>query len=124
MAKRKQDHTEENINVSELIALQEELDELRAEHGIEVKKNWLERILEKYYAFKDKHTFESPVKKKTYCWLCLLGPFGVHHFYARHWVKGLLYLGTCWCGISCGMTLIDWMVAFPKKPDENGMILI
>ncbi len=89
----------------------------------EKKSAWV-RLVEKYYAFKDAHTTYNPVNRKTYCWLCLLGIFGVHHFYAKHWVKGLVYLAICWTGISAAMSLIDWMVAVPKEPDENGMILI
>jgi TM2 domain-containing membrane protein YozV len=39
-------------------------------------------------------------------------------------VKGLLYLAFSWTGIPIAMGLIDWMIAVPKQPDENGMILI
>lgn len=89
----------------------------------ERKPLWV-RFGEWYYDFKEKHTVLKPVKRKTYCWLCLLGLFGVHHFYAGHWVKGLFYLALCWTGISGGFGFIDWMIAVPKKPDENGMIMI
>lgn len=117
----------EHIDINKVVALQDELTRLREEHpefAAPQKKNLFEKVAGAWMRFDDKHNHEYPVNRKTYCWLCLLGPFGVHHFYARHWVKGLIYLAICWSGISIGMTVIDWMVAFPKKPDENGMILI
>ena len=57
-------------------------------------------------------------------WLCLLAGIGINQFYARHWVKGLLYLAFSWTGIPIAMGLVDWMIAVPKQPDENGMIMI
>ncbi|MBQ9613768.1 MAG: TM2 domain-containing protein [Lachnospiraceae bacterium] len=89
----------------------------------ERKALWI-RFGEWYYDFKERHTVLLPVKRKTYCWLCLLGIIGAHHFYAKHWIKGLVYLAFCWTGIPGVMGLIDWMIAVPKEPDENGMILI
>lgn len=37
---------------------------------------------------------------------------------------GLLYLVTCWSGLSIAMTMIDAMIAVPMKPDENGIIYL
>lgn len=115
---------EERIDINKLISMQEELDTLRRENNIETKKGWFERLTTKYYDFKDRHDVPRSVNRKTYCWLCLLGVVGAHHFYAGHWVKGLLYLAFCWTGISIAMSVIDWMIAVPKKADENGKILI
>ena len=131
MSKNRKNETEkdmwhrhkDDINFADLIEAQEELDALRAEHGIEVEKNFIEKTAEKYVAWKEKTSVEYPVKKKTYCWLAiLLGFIGVHHFYAKHWVKGLLHLIFCWTGVTFAMAVVDWMIAVPKKADANGMI--
>ena len=113
-----------NDQVKELIGLEEELKELQQKHGIEEKGSLWERLISRYYTFKDAHTHKNPVNRKKYCKLCLLGIFGVHHFYAGHWVKGIFYCILSWTGISIAMSLIDAMIAIPMEPDENGMILI
>lgn len=135
MSKRKKKHTqrqEEKINANEILAMYEELDRVREEHpeiAAEVnpqygKKTLMERLLELYLAIRERFHVETKVNRKIYLWLHLLGVFGIHHFYARHWIKGLLYLAICWSGIGIGMTLVDWMVAYPKQADENGQIII
>ena len=37
-------------------------------------------------------------------------------------VLGLLYLATFWSGFSAAMTIVDFIIAVPMKPDENGNI--
>lgn len=91
--------------------------------GTDRKPIWVQ-IGEKYYALKEKYDIPKPVKRKTYLWLCLLGIVGANQFYAGHWIKGLFYLALSWTGISIAMGFIDWMIALPKTPDENGMILM
>lgn len=110
--------------VKELVALEGELQDLKQQHGIADKGPLWQRIIQSYYNFRDAHTTLNPVHRKTYLWLCLLACIGVNQFYARHWVKGLLYLAFSWTGIPIAMGLIDWMIAVPKEPDENGMIMI
>ena len=88
------------------------------------QKTLMERFLEFYLSMHERFHRENPVRKKTYCRLCLLGPFGVHHFYSKHWIKGILYLAISFSGITVAMSLIDWMAAFPKQADENGMIVV
>lgn len=110
--------------VSELIRLENELKDLREQHGIEEKGSFFDRLMMRYYAFKEKHTRLNTVNRSKYLKFHWLGLFGGHHFYARHYVKGILYLLICWTGISGGMTIIDLMKALPMKPDENGNIEI
>ena len=134
MAKKKKKpvEQEERINGADIVAVYEELDQLREAHpeiAAEVnprygKKTIMERLLQFYLDMHERFHIEVPVKKKTYLWLCVVGMFGVHHFYARHWIKGLLYLAICWTGVSMGLAIIDWVEAFPKQADENGMIII
>lgn len=132
MGKKKFVQQEEHINSADVIAVYDELDELREKYPEAVaevnpgynKKTLMERLLGFYLAMRERFHVETRVKRKTYLWLHLLGGFGIHHFYSRHWIKGLIYLAICWSGISYGMTIIDWMVAVPKEADENGMITI
>ena len=126
-APKKEKKTQTPLNaeqVKELAALEGELKDLTEQHGIEEKGPLWQRIIQSYYDFRDAHTTLNPVKRKTYLWLCLLAGVGINQFYARHWVKGLLYLAFSWTGIPIAMGLIDWMIAVPKQPDENGMIMI
>ena len=123
---------EERINSADVIAVYDELDELREKYpeaAAEVnprynKKTLMERLLGFYLAMRERFHVATRVKRKTYLWLHLLGGFGIHHFYSRHWIKGLIYLAICWSGISYAMTIIDWMSAFPKQADEDGMIIV
>ena len=123
---------EERVNGEDVIAAYDELDLLREEHpeiAAEVnpkyaKKTIMERLLGFYLSMRERFHIETQVNRKTYLWLHLLGVFGVHHFYSRHWIKGLIYLAICWSGISIGMTFIDWAAAFPKQADENGQIIV
>lgn len=71
-----------------------------------------------WYDGREKHC----VSRKMYLRLCILGIFGVHHFYAKRPILGLLYLATCWSGFSIAMTIVDAIIAAPMKPDENGNI--
>ena len=89
----------------------------------ERKALWI-RLGERYYEWKEAHTRYNPVKRKTYLWLCLLSVVGANQFYARHFVRGGLYLAFCWTGIPMAFGLIDWMAAVPRQADEKGMILI
>ena len=122
----------ERINAADAMAAYEELDQLRAEHpdiAVEVnprygKKTVIERLLGFYLSMRERFHVETQVNRRVYLWLHLLGFLGVHHFYARHWIKGLIYVAISWTGISLGMTFIDWMAAFPKAADENGLITV
>ncbi|MCR5449455.1 MAG: NINE protein [Solobacterium sp.] len=109
--------------VKELFALESELADLKRQYNIE-DRSWFASLGDRYYAFKEKHTVLNPVNRKTYLWLCLLAVLGINQFYAKHWVKGLFYLAISWTGIPVAFGLIDWMIAVPKKADENGCILI
>lgn len=68
------------------------------------------------------HREKHCVSRKKYMRLCILGAFGAHQFYAKRPVLGLLYLATFWSGFSAAMTIVDFIIAVPMKPDENGNI--
>ena len=70
------------------------------------------------------HREKHCVSRKKYMRLCILGAFGAHQFYAKRPVLGLLYLATFWSGFSAAMTIVDFIIAVPMKPDENGNIWV
>lgn len=122
--KQKKPSSEIDVNVNEIIALQAELQDLQEQHPdlAPVRKNLFERLGARYTATYDKRHQTYPVQRSPYLWLCLLGPFGAHHFYAGHKIKGALYLAFCWTGIPVGLTAVDWMEALPKKANDRGEI--
>lgn len=122
----------EKVDMAQMVAVYDQLDQLREEHpdiAAQVnpqygKKTIMERVLGFYISLRERFHKENTVDRKVYLWLHLLGMFGIHHFYSRHWIKGLLYAAMSWTGISVGMTLIDWMAAFPIKADGEGRIRV
>lgn len=93
--------------VGELVSLEQELAALKMEHGVRDRQGPIERLLAGYYAFKDSHIKKNPVRRRTYLWLCLLSVFGIHQFYARHPVRGLIYLAL-FVGPDCRWLLAWW----------------
>lgn len=68
---------------------------------------------------------EHSVNKKKYLLLMLFtGWFGGHRYYEHRWIVGVIYSALFWTGIPLAMTMVDAMIAIPKKPDENGNILL
>lgn len=131
MAKKNSVH-DSQVDYKEMLAMYDELGRLKEEHPDIVaevtprlaKRTFFEYCLDLFQRIQERYHLESPVNKNIYCKLCLLGVFGVHHFYSRHWMKGLIYLLISWTGITVAFAFIDWMAAFPKQADEKGMILI
>ena len=63
------------------------------------------------------------VGKRLYLALTLLlGWCGAHKFYARHYLKGLLYLLFCWTGIPFLISWIEFIRGCGEIRDENGRI--
>lgn len=68
---------------------------------------------------------KKSVNKLLYCLLIILfGSVGVHKFYAKKYVSGILYLGFVWTGIPEILTIIDLIWAVTRKADSEGNILI
>lgn len=111
-------------DLSDFIQAEEELHRLKEEQGIQdppAKLNFLGRGIEYLLTVRERR-IKQPIKRKTYLWLCLLGAFGAHRFYAKQWFTATVYLLTFWTGFSTAMTIIDVMMVLPMKPDENGII--
>ena len=119
-AKRKM---EEQQLLADIAFAQAELNELKKEHGMEDEEKGLKKLITKVLDKREKRV-KVPVNKKKYIWLCLLGAFGAHRFYAKQYTTAVLYLLLFWSGISISMTIIDWMIVAPMKADENGNIYL
>ena len=113
---------ENSVSVQELIAAEEELAELKREHGIEdhKKRGLISRLLDK---LTDRE--EVTVNRKKYLLLnVFLGWAGGHRFYSKRYLLGTIYLLLCWTGLSVAMSIIDILVAIPKPVDEEGNMQI
>ena len=106
-----------------MIALEQELAELKEQYGIKEQPKWWMRVGD---WLAERQRGPKAVERKKYIrlalscgWLC-----GAHRFYAGQKMLGVLYLLFCWTGIAFAMTLIDLMIVLPMQPDENGMIQI
>lgn len=67
----------------------------------------------------------NEVNKVIYIVLAIfLGGFGIHKFYARKTVIGLLYLVFCWTGIPQILAVVGAIITLFKPADQNGNILL
>ena len=110
--------------LTDIAFAQEELNQLKREHGLEEEEKGLKKLIST--ALNNRETREKVlISKKKYVLLGLFtGIFGGHRFYAKQYITAVLYLLLFWTGISISMTVIDLMIVAPIKADENGMILI
>ena len=113
-----------NADVARLIALEEELAQLRTENGEAVVLPIWVRVID----YLMEHC-RQPVRisRRKYLILALAcGWFcGAHRWYANEKKWAAFYLLTCWTGIPLAMTIIDLLLLWLKyEPDEEGMITI
>ena len=117
----------------ELAILQEELNVLKKEQGIVDEKKGLAKFFDLYFNAGTAKEEQKPkkervlsvVNRKKYGWfLILTGWCGGHHFYAKRYKLGWLYLLFFWSGFPTAMAIVDWLIWLPKAPDENGNIEI
>lgn len=116
--------SENVVSLADMAHAEDELQRLKEEAGIVEKGPWWKRLINGYYQYQDNRV-RYPVKKWLYLLLNgLLGWCGMHRFYERRWLLGLFYLGLCWSGFPAILCVTDFLIALPKKADENGMITI
>lgn len=119
----------------EVAILQEELNLLKKEHGIKDEKKGLAKFWSLYFGKDEeeenvvkkekKERVLSVVNRKKYGWFVVLtGWCGGHHFYAKRYKLGALYLLFFWSGFPTAMAIVDFLIWLPKKADENGNIEI
>ncbi len=115
---------EEQQIVTEIAFAQDELNQLKKEHGLEAEEKGLKKLISTLFEKREARE-KVLIKKKKYLWLgLLLGNFGAHRFYAKQYPTAILYLLLCWTGIALTMSLIDLMVVVPMQADENGNIYL
>ena len=115
---------EENIDLDAYASLQRELNELKAEQGIESeqKEGRISRLISSYFEKRDSKP-KVKINKKKHLWTAiLLGWAGGHRFQAKQYVLGAVYLLLCWSGFSVAMTIVDLLVIIPMPADEDGNI--
>ncbi|MBU0437081.1 hypothetical protein CW746_01150 [Staphylococcus succinus] len=67
----------------------------------------------------------NEVNKVIYIVLAIfLGGFGIHKFYARKTIIGLLYLVFCWTGVPQILAVVGAIITLFKPADQNGNILV
>lgn len=124
MAEQKMTKEEEKKILTELAYAQDELNQLKKEHGLAEEEKGLKKLITKLFELREKRQ-PVCVSKKTYLLLAVfLGSFGAHRFYTKQYVTAVLYLLLCWTGVALAMTLIDLMIVIPIPKDENGNIVI
>lgn len=114
----------ENVDIKEMIALEEELQQLKREQGIETEEGKVSKFISKHLE-KSANRQKVEVDRKRYlCLAIFTGWMGGHRFYAKRYKLGILYLAFFWTGIPFAMTLVDLIEAIPIPVDEKGMITI
>lgn len=115
---------EDTFRVSELIAAEEELQQLKEKYG-ETEKEPLWKRLITSYAEKKANRVPKEIAKKKYCLTAFFGGWlGIHCFMTGKKGQGILYLLLSFTGISFLMSILDIWYALFLQTDENGKIKI
>lgn len=124
MKSRKDSELLSQEELDEYVALQRELNELKAQHGEPMPEGRVSRAISGFFDRREARE-KRLLNKKKYILLALLtGWMGGHRFYARQWVTAVLYLLLFWCGFPAAMTIVDLLIVIPMQADENGNILL
>jgi TM2 domain-containing membrane protein YozV len=113
---------EDKVDIARLVALEEELHDLKEANGIEEKHGKVSNLISRFFD-SQRAKQEIMLSKKKYLLLAIFtGWMGGHRFYARQYPTAILYLLLCWTGFGAAMTLIDLLIIIPKPIDENGLV--
>lgn len=115
---------DDSVKISELIAAEEELRQLKEEYGEEEKDSLWKRVVT---AHVEKKAARQPVKirKAKYCLTALFGGWlGIHCFMVNKKAMGILYLVLALSGISFMMSILDIWYAVFLQTDEQKCITI
>ncbi len=116
------DRKKGDADISEFIALQQELSDVKKKYGIEEKEGRLSKLISSFFERRENRQ-KIQISRKKYLLLAVFtGWFGGHRFYAKHYPTAVLYLVLFWSGFPLAMTIIDLLVAIPMQADEEGMI--
>ncbi len=121
--KGKKGSSKNEVSLTEMAALEEELKEVKKEAGIDEGPG-KHNIVARYFDHNDNRVKMLLSKKKYILLLIFTGWFGGHRFYAHMWISAVLYLALCWTGLPIAFSVIDLLAVIPMKADENGKILL
>lgn len=124
MKSRKKEERLTPKEVEEYMALQQELDELKAQRGEARSEGRVSRAISKFFDHREAREKQVLSKKKYILLALFTGWMGGHRFYAKQWPTAILYLLFFWCGFPLAMTIVDLMIVIPVKANENGNILL
>ncbi len=114
----------ERVDFAKMALLEDELHEVEVQYGKEEKLKLWQRLGDWYFNWKENRQLHK-VNRKTYVLLTVfLGWAGIHRFYEKRWILGFFYLALSWTGFPIALAIVDFMIALPMKPDENGCIMI
>ncbi|MDO5417170.1 MAG: NINE protein [Lachnospiraceae bacterium] len=120
MGKRKKNE----VSLEEMVALEEELHQLKEQYGIEEKEGRVSRGISRWLNKREARVRAKVPKKKYLLTALFTGWMGGHHFLTKRYPLAFVYLALFWSGFPMAMTIIDLLEAIPKQADENGMIEI
>lgn len=114
----------DQVDINEMIALEQELHDLKKENGIEEKEGRVSKAISSFFARRDAKEAVRLSKKKYILLAVFTGWLGGHRFYTKQYPLAVLYLVLFWTGFSTAMTIIDLLIVIPKEADADGMIRI
>jgi TM2 domain-containing membrane protein YozV len=116
--------SEKDVSIADMVALEQELHELKAEHGIEENHNRVSRAITNFFDRREAKEAVMLNKKKYILLAIFTGWIGGHQFYAKHYLVAVLYLLLFWTGFGAAMTIIDLLIVIPKPVNENGFMTL
>ena len=90
LLKQAKSKNKDAVIISEIIAAQRELDELKEEYGLQEEEKGIKKAISNFF---DKREAMSnvPINKKKYIWLAvLLGWAGGHRFYTKQYTTAVI----------------------------------
>lgn len=117
---------EREVTFEEYLQAKAELEELQEKHGIEPeqKEGPISKAISTFFDRRENREKVKVNKKKDMLLCIFLGWAGAHRFYQKQYLLGVIYLALFWTGYSAAMSIIDFLIIFPKEADEDGNILM
>lgn len=126
---------EDEVSMKEYLNAKMELEKAQKAAGIEQEEKGLSKFITWIFNKQDSRQ-KHKIKKMPYIYMALLGGWcGLHRFYEKRWILGIIYaLPAClsiinsslfgFVGLSVAMSVIDVLIAVGHYSDENGEIEI
>ncbi len=100
------------------------LQDAKLEAGIPLDEGKPKGIIGRYHYWKE-HRTRHRVNKKAYI-LCTIfgGWLGIHRYYEKRYILGVIYTLLCLTTVSLFLSFTDLLIAIPIEADESGNIMI